>query len=352
MTSESGPSAGDEDIPATSTALYAPEALLFDGEGNLYMSQCPRVSPQRVVRIDPSGLLAVVAGTGDPRFPGDGGPATAAQLLCPAGLALDGNGNLYVADHGNNRVRRVDRQGVITTVAGGGAARTSQGSFSGDGGPAAQARLQEPIGIVFDAAGNLYIADRDNARIRKINLDGVITTVAGTGEAGFSGDGGSATSARLSSPYYLAFDADGNLYIADKGNNRIRKVDRSGVITTVAGGGKAGFLGDGGPATKADLRSPYGLALDPYGNLYISEQDGARIRELDQDGIITTIAGTGVSSFSGEGEGGPATSAELGVPQGIAFDREGNLYIADGFTDVVWKVDAAGVITTVAGSRS
>ena len=216
------------------------------------------------------------------------GPAINARLIRPFGVALDDAGNLYIADRDDPRIRKVDAGGTITTVAG---IRTR--GFSGDGGPATSAQINSPRGVALDGAGNLYIVDTGNNRIRKVDTSGIITTVAGTGDAGFSGDGGPATSARLSGPRGVALDDAGNLYIADRDNNRIRKVDTSGTITTVAGTGDAGFSGDGGPALSATLNGPSGVALDGAGNLYIAEFGNSRIRKVDTSGTITTVAGTG-----------------------------------------------------------
>ena len=198
--------------------------------------------------------MSIVAGTGVQSFSGDGGPAVKAKLACPSGVALDTRGNLYLADHGNNRVRRVDVDGMIHSYAGAGripSVGSNAGNFGGDGGPAPRARFRVPESVVFDRHGNLYVADRDNGAVRRINPGGVITTVAGTGSPGYSGDGGPAARAKLNQPQAFAFDGAGNLYIADSANNRVRRVDRTGVITTVAGNGRHGYSGDGGPAVAA-----------------------------------------------------------------------------------------------------
>ncbi|MBH0186023.1 MAG: hypothetical protein HP477_11600 [Nitrospira sp.] len=289
-----------------------------------------------------SPTINTVAGRGQ-GFSGDGGPATVARLRAPHGVAIDTVGNLWIADTGNYRIRKIDAAGVITTVAG-----TGVQGFSGDGGPATAAELNDPTGVAVDTVGNLWIADSLNHRIRKVDAAGVITTVAGTGGAGFSGDGGPATAAELNDPHGVAVDTAGNLWITDLKNHRIRKVDAAGVITTVAGTGVAGFSGDGGPATAAQLHAPHGVAVDTAGNLWIAERDNYRIRKVDAAGVITTVAGTGVQGFSGDG--GPATAAQLVSPNGVAVDTAGNLWIADYDSHRIRKVDAAGVITTVAGT--
>ena len=289
------------------------------------------------------GTISTFAGTGVAGFSGDNGPAIRAQLNAPGRVEVDPNGNVYISDSANNRIRRVAPDGTITTVAGTGAA-----GFGGDNGQAANAQINQPRAIIFDPAGNLYFADSGDNRVRKIATNGIITTIAGNGTPGSAGDGGQATNAQLNNPYGLARDSAGNLYIADAYNSKVRRVDPSGVITTYAGTGAAGFGGDGGPATAATLRQPYALAADAAGNLYISDAGSNTIRRIDRaTGVITTFAGTGVASFSGDG--GPATAAQLNGPTGIAFDSAGNLYFADLNNNRVREIDASGVITTVAG---
>ncbi len=279
------------------------------------------------------GTITTVAGDGRRGYFGDGVPAAQAQLDTPWGVAVDGSGNLYIADRDNHRIRKVDAAGVITTVAGNGAE-----GYGGDGGPAAQARLYLPQGVAADGSGNLYIADRHNHRIRKVDAAGVITTVAGNGAEGYGGDGGPAAQARLYLPHGVAVDGSGNLYIADSFNHRIRKVDAAGVITTVAGDGTRGYGGDGGLAAQARLDFPYGVAVDGSGNLYIADGDNNRIRKVDAAGVITTVAGDGTYGYGGDG--GPAAQAQLSVPYGVAVDGVGNLYIADTFSHRIRKVES------------
>ena len=305
-----------------------------------------------------SYLITTAAGLGNPLFnsgfSGDGGPALYAGLI-PNGVATDNSGNLFIAD-GNSRIRKVTPQGTITTVAG-----TGSAGFSGDGGPATSAQLSDPSGVAVDASGNLFIAD-GISRIRKVTPQGTITTVAGTGSAGFSGDGGPATSAQVVA-WAVAVDASGNLFIVDGANNRIRKVTPQGTITTVAGNGcllpgsyTGCFSGDGGPAVAASLYSPYGVAVDASSNLFIADTGNQRIRKVTPQGTITTVAGTG-TGYSGagisagfSGDGGPATSAQLSNPRGVAVDGSGNLFIADFCNNRIRKVTPQGTITTVAGS--
>jgi hypothetical protein len=315
----------------------------------------------------PDGIITTVAGNGyvnpstygtyEGGYSGDGGPATNAELYYPQGVAVDTFGNLFIADSANQRIRELGTGGVISTVAGNG----TYGYF-GDGGPAINAELDDPQGVAVDALGNVFIADTDNQRIREMRTDGVITTVAGNGTQGHSGDGGAATNAELNNPSGVAVDAFGNVFIADTDNQCIREVGTDGIITTVAGGGTNG-LGDGGPATNAELSDPSGVAVDASGNLFIADYYNNRIREVGTNGIITTVAGDGIGGYSGDG--GAATNAELNTPMcyydpyggsfcswppmTVAVDSAGNLFIADTGNYRIRKVGADGIITTVAG---
>jgi len=327
--------------PAVTAQLLFPTGIVADGAGNLYVAD---TNNQRIRRINSSGTITTLAGTGEQVFGGEGGPAVEAQLAYPRGVAVDGSGHVYIADSGNSRVRRIDSSGMITTVAG-----TGEGGYSGDGGPAGTAQLNSPSGVAVDGSGNVYIADTQNHRIRRVDATGMIVTIAGTGESGYSGDGGPAVAARLNAPSGVAVDGSGNLYIADTVNERIRRVDSSGTITTIAGTGM-GYSGDGGPAVYAQLSAPAGVAVDGSGNLYIADYFNRRIRRVDAFGIITTIAGTGERGFSGDG--GPAIEAQVSNPTGVAMDGAGNLYIADRGNGRVRRVDTGGIITTIAGGGS
>lgn len=276
---------------------------------------------------------------------GDGGPASAAHLNNPIQASMDAAGNMYIADQNNFNIRMVDTAGIITTIAG-----TGIQGYTGDGGPATLAQFGGPAGVVPDGKGNLYIVDYNNIVVRKIDTAGIVTTVAGNGTAGYSGDGGPATSAQLQGVSAVALDTAGNLYIADNQNFVIRMVDTSGIISTVVGNGTAGYSGDGGPALSAQLTYPLGLMIDAQGNLYIGDTYNNCIRKVDTAGIITTVAGVGGPTGAYSGDGGLAINAYLNAPVGMSLDTMGNLYIADASNNVVRKVDTSGVITTIAGN--
>ncbi len=342
------------------------------------------------------GYINTIAGNGSSGFSGDGGAATAAQMQAAEGtVSCDGSGNVYIDDYHNGRLRKVSPAGIITTVAGGGSstadgvpatsasialgafvsdisgniylgdgsrvrkiaagtgiittvAGTGSAGYSGDGGPATAAQLGTPYGMCLDFSGNLYIADESNACIRKVNTSGIITTYAGTGSAGFSGDGGAATAAQLQSPDGMCFDALGNLYVADRYNYRIRKIDASGIITTYAGNGSYGFSGDGGAATAASFAEPSDVRIDSYGNLYIADPHNSRVRKIDPTGITSTFAGGGSSAS----EGIPATSASLSETWGIGIDGNNNIYITDRYNYRVRRVNGLGFPVATADSFS
>jgi sugar lactone lactonase YvrE len=368
--------------PATAARLLRPHGLAADNQGNLYIAD---TGNNCIRKVNAAGIISTVAGVCSTvyGFSGDGGFATAAQLAQPERLFVDDGGTLFIADTENSRTRRVTTDGIISTVAGVGTY-----AFGGDGGPAAAARLSWPYGMSVDSAGNLFIADSQNGRIRKVTPAGTITTVAGGGVN--IGDG-LALDAQLfspqniavdaagnlfisenamnrirkvsptgqittigatdfSSPAGIAVDAAGNVYVADSFNHRIRKIDPSGITTTIAGTGTAGFGGDGGPAISASLNYPSGVAVDASGNVLIVDTSNQRIRKVDPSGNITTIIGNGVRGFSGDG--GPANAAELADPNAIALDSAGTIYLGDFGAGRVRKVTADGMINTIAGSGS
>jgi uncharacterized protein (TIGR03437 family) len=314
--------------PATSAQLSSQWGVAVDNGGNLFIADGSRIR-----KVSPSGTITTIAGNGINGFSGDGGPAVDAQLNGALAVVADADGNLFIADYTNNRIRKVSRNGIITTVAGNGAI-----GYSGDGGPATRAELAQLTGVAVDATGNLFIASFDV--VRKVTADGIITSVAGGGSTTL-GDGGPATSAAVQ-PWGVAVDRSGNLLIAEYVARRIRKVSPDGIITTVAGGGN---LGDGGPAAGALLNGPGALTVDSAGNLLIAD---GHIRKVSPGGIITTLAGGGGGSSCFSGDGGPALSAQLSTPAGVAVDAARNLFIAD--NGRVRKVTPDGIITTVAGS--
>lgn len=333
---------------ATNTWLTGVSGIAIDGQGNLFIMDA---SSGRVRKVNTAGVISTVAGTSTLGYSGDGGPATSAKLGGSStyeGLAVDAAGNLYISDPENAVVRKVNAAGIISTVAGNGSP-----GFSGDGGPASSAQLQGPQGLAVDSAGNLYIADNRNNRVRKVNAAGIITTVAGNGNVVYSGDGVQANTTSVPGPTGLAFDSGGNLYISEDGTD-IRKVDTTGLISTVAGENKKrGFSGDGGPATSANFKSPIGLAVDASGNLYIADSQNGRIRKVDAAGTITTFAGITGNASSPLGDGGPATSAYIPTPLGVALDAEGNVYVSSGGAGGrVRKVTAGAAISATPSSLS
>jgi len=324
--------------PALQTALNTPVEVTLDTAGDLYISEARRV---RCVTAA-TGIINTVAGDGTFGFSGDGGSALTAVLNTPTGLVLN-NGSLYIADQNNDRVRAVAASGTISTVAGNGTP-----SYAGDGLPAVSASLFGPDGLAFDSSGNLYIADARNNRVRRVDPSGMITTFAGNGtSAGFGGEGDPATLTPLNSPQGVVPDLAGNVYVSDTGHNRVIQVDASGNIHTVAGTGTAGDA-SGGSTSLGELYNPSGLAVDNAGNLYIADTQNHRIQMLAAGGTISTIAGTGTNGFSGDG--GAAAAAELSYPSAVAVDASGNIYIADTGNNRVRLITTDGNIDTIAGT--
>ncbi len=322
-----GGSAGDG-AAATSANLRSTNGLALDRFGNLYIADSGN---HRVRKIGLDGIISNFAGTGTQGFAGDGAAATSATLNYPAMLAFTATGELLIADYGNHRIRRVALDGRIATVAGNG----TEG-FSGDGAAATAAQLNNPIGLVAAADGSFYIGDAQNHRVRKVNASGVITTVAGNGTAGFAGDGASATAAQFNYPGALALDATGNLFVADYANNRVRKIATDGNVTTIAGTGTAGFSGDLAAATAAQISGPFALAIGTNASLLIADQNNGRVRRVASNGVIDTVAGGAGTT----GDDTAATRAILTEPSGLASDAAGQYWIADRGNFIVRKVSS------------
>jgi sugar lactone lactonase YvrE len=348
-------------LPALQATLNLPFGVAVDAAGNIYIGDTGNYRVRKVSAT--TGIITTIAGNGTPGYSGDNVAGTAATLAGPAGLAMDSGGNLLIADSGdlldllpeedllNHHVRRLDlATGIITTIAG-----TDGFGFGGpvgDGGPATSGALYRPSHAISDLAGNIYIADQFHKLVRKVSsASGIIDTLAGNGTTDYAGDGFPARLARFANPGPLEFDAAGNLYVSDRDNSRVRQIHAAtGLVATVAGNGIAKTSGDGGPATAAGIMSPEGMAFDASGNLYIADSDGNRIRKVAAGtGIITTVAGNGLYGYAGDG--GPATAARLAYPLSVAVDTAGNILIADTGNNRIRKVaPATGVITTVAGT--
>jgi cysteine-rich repeat protein len=332
-----------EELAATSTAVGSPVAIAFDVLGRMFIAE---TANHRIRRVDVDGSVKTIAGTGVAGFAGDGGPAALAELRNPAGVAIDNRGDVVIADTNNHRIRRIDRLGVITTIAG-----TGQPGDGSSGGPATATALSSPRHVAFDAQGRVLVSDTGNHRVRRLETGGTLVTVAGTGSAGFNGDNILASTAQLSRPDGLAVDPAGNLYIADANNNRIRRI-LAGVdgtlstITTVAGTGGAGYIpsGEGAPAIATPLFIPRAVAIDGLGRIVIVDARNQRIRRVDNDGTMRTIAGNGFQGFSGEGS--LATDASFNDAQGIAVDREGQVLVADTLNNRIRRIEGSGALAT------
>ncbi len=316
-------------VPATQSHLNGPIGVAFDSLGGLFIAD---EANQRIRKIAPDGKITTVAGTGAQGFSGDGGPAAAAQLIDPVAVAADPSGGFYISDYLGHRIRRVSPGGYISTLAGNGTA-----GFA-DNGAAGAGQLNRPRGLALDRHGSLYIADSGNHRVRRISTQGIITTVAGTGVRGYAGDGGPAPLAQLDTPAAVCVDAGGGLYIAEHGNHVIRHVTPAGGIVTVAGSGLRGYSGDRGPATLAMLNHPSGIACAAAGTLFIADSDNHRIRRVDPEAVIDTIAGSGAAGYGGDG--GLATMAQLRFPSGVALGPDASVYIADLDNNRVRKLSA------------
>lgn len=322
--------------PATSATIRANVQITFDKLGNIYFGD----ETNNVVRkVDTLGIITTVAGNGvgagtgtGGTYSGDGGQATLAGLTYPGRVAFDSIGNMYIPDCINNCIRQVDLNGIITTVAGNGVSYNS-----GDGGLALYAGIYRPQYVMFDAHWNMYIVEENGSCIRKVNKLGIINTIVGNGSLGYGGDGGNATSATFNYPSCMAIDKLGNIFIADFWNSRVRKVNTSGIVSTVAGTGVAGYNGDGVSAISAQLNYPFGIAVDTIGNLYIADMSNNRVRKVNTAGIISTIAGNGIGGYTGDFC--LADTTRLNSPTGIAIDKSGNLYVTDGGNARIRKID-------------
>ncbi len=339
---------GGDGGAATAAKLFSPSSVFVDSIANIYIVD---QGNNRIRKVSPSGIISTIAGIGTAGLSGDGGAATSAKLNSPSCVFVDKHGNVFFSDQNNNRIRKVSSSGIITTVAGSGSTGYYSGGYSGDGGQATNAQLNNPSGVFVDDTGIIYIADAGNQCIRKINLSGSIATIAGVGGSlGCSGDGGPATNAQFASPTGIFIDSSKNIFIADCNNCRIRKIDTNNIVSTVAGSGSyrtiSGFFGDGYSATISEMQSP--SCISKFGNsIYIVDGGNQCIRKVSS-GVISTCAGIGTRpGYSGDG--GQATSANFASPQGIFIDRAGNMYIADAGNNCIRKISTSGVITTVAG---
>ncbi len=353
ITSLTGNSQGEQPLDgltAVSVRLNGPTGVAVDAAGNVYLAEGSIGSGSglangdyRIWKVSAQGIFTAAAGNGLASFSGDGGAAAIAQIDQPGGVAVDPAGNTYIADTLNHRIRKVSTTGVVTTVAGTGVA-----GYSGDGQLAVNAQISGPMGVAADAFGDIFIADTGNNRIRKVTNTGIIYTIAGNGNAGFLGDGGLAPMAAIHAPQGVAVDAAGNIYIADTQNHRVRMATPTLIIQTIAGSGKPGYSGDGEPGTNAQLNSPAAVAVSASGNVYIADRDNGRVRMVDTSGSITTVAGT--ANANGIGDGGAAVAAGLVAPQGVAMDAAGDLFISDTGHNRIREVFPNGTIVTVAGN--
>ncbi len=314
--------------PATAAEINAENCIITDNSGNLYFTDASNCA---IRKVNTSGIITTIAGTGHYGYNGDGGQATNAELATPGGIVMDDTGNIYFADSYNSRLRKINTAGIISTFAGNGFV-----GYSGDGGPATAAELSAVLGLARDSSGNFYAADYGGFVIRKISSSGIISTIAGIGANGYDGDTGPATAAEISGPWGITVDNTGNVYIADWKNNRIRVINTSGIINTVVGNGTLGYSGDGGQATAAQLRFPTGIKVDAAGELYVTDRDNSVLRVVNTSGIISTIAGNGDYGFSGDG--GMATDAELAQPLDICLDLPGTIYISDQMNNRIRKL--------------
>jgi hypothetical protein len=326
--SDSAGYSGDGGL-ATDARLNYPTGVRVDDSGNVVIAD----DDNNVIRkVNRKGIINTIIGNDTGGYRGDGGLAIRASIYRPGDIALDKKGNIYIVDSWNSVIRKVDKSGIITTVAG-----CDTAGYGGDTGPAILAKINIPSSIDVDAIGNIYISDQKNAVVRKVDTAGIITTIAGTpGVMGYAGDDSMATSALMGNVCGVRVDAKGNVYVADHDYNAVRKINKAGIITTIAGSPTAGYTGDGGPAKAAQLFHPMDVTLDPLGNLYIADEGNNVIRKIDTNGIITTVAGINTPGYNGDSIS--ADSAQLHTPCGITTDKFGNLYIADTYNQRIRKV--------------
>ncbi|EFC41150.1 predicted protein [Naegleria gruberi] len=329
---------GDGNL-ATSARLNYPYGTAFSSNGDMYIAD---TNNNRIRKVTTSGYISTVAGSGTGGYSGDGGLATSAQLNYPRSVAISSSGEIYIADFNNHRIRKINISGYISTIAG-----TGSVGYSGDGGLATNAQLYYPQTVAVSSSGEIYIADAYNHRIRKINTSGYISTIAGTGSVGYSGDGGLATSAQLYYPFSVAISSVGEIYIADTYNHRIRKINTSGYISTISGTGSGGYSGDGGLATSAQLNYPFSVAVSSVGEIYIVDTNNYRIRKINTSGYISTIAGTGTGGYNGDSI--LATSAQLNYPYGLTISSTSEIIVADYYNHRIRKINTSGYISTIAG---
>ena len=324
---------------ATTITLQDPVGIGEDSRGNVYVADRGRF----IWQIDPRGVARIVAGTGVKGTVRTGTSALVSDLGCPQGLCVDASDNIYFVDSTNHLVLKIDSQGILHRIAG-----TGRAGFSGDGGPASAAALNDPFDIRFDSQGNLYVADFGNHCIRKIDQRGVITTVAGTGASGYTGDHGPATEAELNGPYGIALDAEDNLLIADSLNHVIRKVGIGGVIVTIAGSGTPGYSGDGGPALAATFNTPQSVLVTTGGELLVGDEHNHAIRRIDLHGIISTLLGNGARGSAPDGQ--TTSQTPLNDPEAIWARADGTILVSEGGNGRVRSLSPEGVIKTFAGS--
>ncbi len=327
---------GDGD-PATNAQLNGPTSVATRPDGTILIAD--RFN-DRIRGIDATGTIATIAGTGSSGYSGDSGPAINAQLNRPSGVAPGPDNSVLIADLGNQRIRRIDSAGTITTIAG-----TGTQGYSGDNGPATNAQLSGPAGVAAGPGNSVLIADYVNNRIRRIDAAGTITTIAGTGSTGYSGDNGPAINAKLSLPLGVAAGPNNSVLIADTYNHRIRRIDAAGTITTIAGTGTPGSSGDNGPAINAQVESPFGVAAGPNSSVLIADTSNQRVRRIDAAGTITNFAGTGTSGYAGDS--GPATNAQLSSPATVATGPGGIVLVADANNHRIRRIAPPGPTTCV-----